>query len=435
MTPFLSLPVAAQNFACFWALLTCLGGIAAEVQLWRQKRFRPLALSALCSSAAYFILHVCREGTELRRGKAVTRVALALLEGPWAAFLLALALLGCCCVLLYRQARVWRETHVTAASVKESMDGLPAGVCYYLEDGRCILVNHRMQDVCFSLLGLPLQNGASFYEAVREKSVHALSDGTAVTFRHRVLAFEDAPLHELIADDITELYEKNERLRADNERARQLGASMKAYGETISDTVRRQEILQAKINIHDEMNRMILTTRKAAQDGAAEAERRDILRMWQGQALLLCKEADARRSSHAVSDLNALAAVLGMELEWSGVPESEDAAVLSLFLSAAREAMANAAKHAGATRLRIETREDGETLRAAFTNDGRKPEGAAEETGGLRNLRARLEKAGGGMRVETEPVFRLSVTIPKGGKAYGVSGFDRGGSGDAPAAL
>ena len=65
-----------------------------------------------------------------------------------------------------------------------------------------------MMDVCFSLTGQQLQNGAALYDAVKGRSFFALSDGAAVAFRHHVLTFEGAPLHELIADDITELYEK-----------------------------------------------------------------------------------------------------------------------------------------------------------------------------------------------------------------------------------
>jgi hypothetical protein len=125
-----------------------------------------------------------------------------------------------------------------------------------------------MNDICFSLLGRTLQNGVALYDSVKGKPIHALSDGTAVSFRHRLLTFDGAPLHELIADDITELYEKNEQLRADNERSRRLPENMKAYGETLTDTVRRQEILQAKANIHDEMKRMILATGKTIQDGS-----------------------------------------------------------------------------------------------------------------------------------------------------------------------
>ena len=413
MTAFGLLPVTVQNFVCFWSMVVCLGGIAAGISLLRQKRYAFCVWSALCFAAGYVILHFCMEGTLLRLRGIYTELTLRLMEWPWAVFVVILVADSLACLRILRNARRWQGTHITAASIKESVDGLPAGVCYYLEDGRCIMINHRMNEICFSLMGYFLQNAEEFYESVKEKTVHALSDGTAVSFRHRVLSFEGVPLHELIADDITELYEKSEELRVDNEKAQQLAAGMKAYGDTIADTVLRQEILQAKANIHDEMNRMILATRKSALGEADEGERREILRMWQGQALLLGKEAEVHRSRSVVSDLNALAAVLGMRIRWDGTPATEEVPVLTLFLAAAREAAANAAKHAGAATLTIHVSENTEALCAVFENEGKLPTEPLRENGGLLILRQRLENAGGEMTVETDDRFRLKVTIPK----------------------
>ena len=419
MTAFYDLPVPVQNLTSFWALLICLCCIAETILLFRQKRRLLSAAAGLCFFGEYFVLHVCREGTKLRLHGRVNPFAMRVLLFPSVAFLAACLLITLFCILLYRNISSWQKTHIAASSIKESMDGLPAGVCFYLEDGRCIFSNHRMNYVCFSLLGHTLQNGALFYESIKENPIHALSDGSAVSFRHRLLTYKGVPLHELIADDITELYEKSEKLRADNERIRKLTESMKVYSETITDTVRRQEILQAKINIHDEMNRMILVTERSLHE-EDPSERQEILRMWQNQALLLCMEADSHKNNSTVADLNALAAAIGIRLIWDGTPTVRDPAVLSLFLAAAREAMTNAAKHAQAETLCISVKEDAASLCASFTNDGKKPDRPVFESGGLLNLRRRLEAVGGQMKVETEPIYCLNVVIPKGGISHAV---------------
>ncbi len=416
MIRFELMPVVFQNLTGFWALLVCLASLACLMMLLRQRRYPACTVPAVCFAIAYVILHICREGTELRLHGRITEIARQALSLPWAVFPALLLLLSAAVALQCRNAWSWSETHISAASIKESLDSLPAGVCYYLKDGRCILVNERMQEICFSLLGRTLQDGTVFYAFVQEKPVHALSNGTAVSFRHRELIYEGAPLHELIADDITELYEKTLQLRAGNERARRLNAAMKAYGEDISGNVRRREILQAKAAIHDGMNRMILATRAAAREGAGAEERREILRMWRGQALLLSGEAEQHHGSNVVSDLNSLASVIGVRIEWEGAPRTEEAPVLSLFLSAAREAMINAAKHARASVLRIRVEEDGSSLRAFFTNDGEPPALPVQETGGLLELRRRIGEHGGSMEVYAEEIFRLSVTIPKEGR-------------------
>ncbi|MBR6352215.1 MAG: hypothetical protein IKR93_07830 [Firmicutes bacterium] len=415
MKPLINCPVPVQNTVCFWALLSCFFCMAVFMLLMRQKRKSAAAGAAAGFLLSYLIMHVCREGTVLRLYGKDEPVPAALLRIPAAVFAVLLLAVTFYCAFYYINILKWRRNNITTTTIKESLDGLPAGLCYYLPDGRCLLVNHRMNDICRSLFGRDLQDGSLLCGYVKDDPVQSLPDGTAVSFRHRELVYEGSPLHEIIADDITELYQKTEELRLDNERARQLSAGMKAYGNTITDTVRRQEILQAKMNIHDEMNRMILQTKTLLHSGG-EAERIRILRMWQGPALLLAKEADTGKSSNVVSDLTELASVLGMRIEWDGKPETEDSAQLSLFLLAAREALANAYKHGRAETMYISVRESDKYLSAVFTNDGIRPESYIGEKGGLVNLRNRIEAAGGSMKTEAAPEFRLSVSIPEGGE-------------------
>ena len=417
MMRFDAIPILVQNMTCFWALAVCFLSAANVILLWRQKRYTIALAAAFHFLAAYFVLHLCRELTEWRLYGNIAPVAARLTKAPYfvySAILLALSAGG---AFLFRTTRTWRKAHITPSSIRESMDGLPAGICYYLKDGRCILVNHSMNSICLAMTGRSLQDGAAFYDKVKDEPVHILPDGTAIAFRHRALTYEHAPLYELIADDVSELYRKSERLRRDNERAERLSESMKAYGETIADTVRRQEILQAKIHIHDEMNRMLLVTQKAVQSEAGGVDRTDILRMWRNQAQLLRNEAGSDTGSNLVSDLNALASVMGIEIVWNGTPDAGDTPSLKLFLLAAREAMANALKHAGAKHLYIDLKIESGTLTAGFRNDGKAPDGPIGETGGLANLRERIEESGGNMQLEWTPDFRLTVRIPIGGNS------------------
>ena len=411
MTAFYDIPVLAQNITAFWALLLCLGFIAEVIMLFRQRRYRITIAPGLCFFVAYFVLHICRDGTMQRLYGMGNAIARQFLSMPCIVLLATCAILTLLCALLYRNIFFWRKTHISEASIKESMDELPAGICFYLDDGHCILSNHRMNDICFALLGHALQNGAQFYDSVKSKPHHLLSDGTAVSFHHCLLTYRGAPLHELIANDITDLYEKSEQLKAQNERIRKQAENMRAYSETIADTVQQKEILQARINIHDEMNRMILTTQKSLNE-APTSDRHEILRNWR-HVLLLCKEAGDRKFDSSVADLNTLAEAIGIRLVWTGSPTNLPQTVQSLFLAAAREAMTNAIKHAQAKTLEISICETGDTIEAKFTNDGKTPDLPIASSGGLLNLRRRLESVGGWMKIETNPAFCIDVSIPK----------------------
>ena len=182
-----------------------------------------------------------------------------------------------------------------------------------------------------------------------------------------------------------------------------------------------------------------LNKRIAARDyGSLEALGNGLLNKSLWNALLretgLKPGTDPRTISG--KEVEKLAEALKIRLVWKSVlPAAFTEKQRSLFFCAAQEAIANAAKHAGAACLTVDVDESGEALRAGFANDGRPPARPVEETGGLRSLRRRLEQAGGEMRIDTEQGFRLTVTIPKGGRSDAVSGADRGGSGDAAAAL
>ena len=410
-----SLPVIVQNICCFWALVICLPAIADVILFLRQKRLALCGLSAAVFASAFFLMQVIRSLSEFRLHGTREPAALFICSLPYAVHLSFLVLLTLAAAFLYAGSQRWEKAHISLDSIKESIDGLPAGICFYLDDGRCVLINHRMNEIAYALFGRDLQNGAVLYEAVREAPVRRLPDGGAVSFRSNVIEAGGTRLHELIADDISELYEKTEQLRLGNERARRLSESMKAYGLTIDDTVRRQEILQAKINIHDGMNRMLLAARNSLSQDTLPGSMAETIEMWKNCAALLRSEASGRHGDNVVSDINALSRVTGVETVWHGSPAGADARALQLFVLAAREAMTNAAKHGGAQHLYIDTGVYEGSLNAAFTNDGRLPEGSVSETGGLRDLRTRIEADGGSMKVSAYGRFRLDISIPTGG--------------------
>lgn len=110
--------------------------------------------------------------------------------------------------------------------------------------------------------------------------------------------------------------------------------------------------MSAKTNIHDEMNRLMLSTVHALGE-TDETKRKEILRLWQRNALLLCKEASESKPIDFLADLSVIADSLGIRFICNDLPELSDVSVRRVFVQVAREAMVNAVKHGGAKTMTV----------------------------------------------------------------------------------
>ena len=106
------------------------------------------------------------------------------------------------------------------------------------------------------------------------------------------------------------------------------------------------------------------------------------------------------------------AAGIGVKAEVDGQPP-EKAEARTLAAKILEECAANAYKHAGTDRIGMVFRHENAGWIISVTNGGSAPEGPVRETGGLATLRRMAREAGGAMQVETDPVFRLTVTVPE----------------------
>lgn len=101
-----------------------------------------------------------------------------------------------------------------------------------------------------------------------------------------------------------------------------------------------------------------------------------------------------------------------MKINLSGnLPEQEE--LSHVFLMAMRECLSNGVRHAGASELWIEINEDENSVSVNITNDGVPPEKEVVPKGGLHNLYRYAADWGGSMKIQSEPSFELTVTLPK----------------------
>ena len=365
-------PLARAAFA-LWALLLCLAYICLAALAAVRKRRAFAAFAAVLLSAVYFMWQVIFDISLSQRTNGATAVSRALGSLPFAAWLAALNVR-------------YDKNYITPAAIKSFLDGIPCGVCCFRDSGRVIFSNVCMNGLCAELTGAPPMDGNALRDAVSGGLV--TSRGKVWRFTCRDIVSDGETLHELIASDVTAEYAKTEALEADKAALSELNLKLREYYLNIDDAVRRGEILRAKVNIHDEMNRLMLSTTAADRGDGAQLDR--IFSMWEKNALLLCMEARGEDSG-----VDALAEALKINLVWrADLPATLSDAQKCLFFTAAKEAAVNAVKHASAKELEISFEETDGALAARFVNGGNVPAGEVRFTGGLANLERLAKKQG-----------------------------------------
>ena len=324
--------------------------------------------------------------------------------------------------LFYVGLKDWNYSKraITGFSIHESLDHLTTGLCVAYEKGRIILMNHRMNRLCYMLTGQSLQNANSFWNTVSGGEVQEgvvrltrgsyprflLPDGSVWTFTKEVLD----GLIQITAADTTRLHALTEELKEKNIDLAALNLRLRKYRENVEELTRSRERLETKARIHSELGQALLATRRYLVE--QDSSQKPPVALWKQNISGLRMEAELQSEEPSFEMLMRVAGASGIAIEIDGpVPEQKN--IKRLFCVAAIEAMTNAVRHAGAKTLRITTKEQEAVFCILFTNDGALPEQEITEGGGLCALRRKIESAGGFMTVEWQPEYRLIIELVK----------------------
>ena len=320
-----------------------------------------------------------------------------------------------------RELRLYRTT-LTRSAIKESIDHLPTGLCFYAENGRVMLVNHRMNQLSHILLGRDLQNAELMWKDLSGGNVQPdivrLSMGSQPSFRlddGTVWSFSKTELQDvfqLTAADITQLHGLAEELAQKNIALAEMYQRLKEYEKDVEELTRDRERLETKIGIHSELGQTLLATRSYLLDNN---ENKEIpFEAWKRSIALLRQNIVENTEQFTLQALVQTATVFGISVDVTGqMPEQRKTE--KLFLEASTEALTNAVRHADAKILKICFSETDSAYQVCFRNDGAFPETMITEGGGLSSLRRKVETAGGTMQIDCQLEYSLTIMMPKGG--------------------
>lgn len=313
-----------------------------------------------------------------------------------------------------------RKNTISTLSVKESFDNLPTGLCFARSNGMVQLVNYQMNELSHIILGNDIQNANVFWETVCDgrlnKGISRLVTGDKPELRLPddsvwVFSREDLGVTtQIVATNMTNYYRLANTLKRKNEELELMSERLRKYGENVDEYTRSKERLETKVLIHNEIGHALLTTRRTLNSN--DGDLKTVLDIWNRNISVLRMETTPQNKEDYLGELIKAAKSANVEVQIDGqLPEDKD--IQQLIVASATEALTNAIRHADAEKLFVEIDSTKKYYIACISNDGKVPDAPITEGGGLSSLRKRIEKTGGIMYVSWEPVFKLTIKIPK----------------------
>lgn len=344
---------------------------------------------------------------------------------PYGIAWLALFVLLAADALLFYYLGQEKKKILPADAIKESLDLLPDGVCFFQKSGMPILVNEQMNKLSAMLTGEGLMNGAGFYENISEGRVQKgvvslrrgsnpavqIPDGTVWDFRMEALQVEGHEICELLAVNVTPQFLLNRELNERNERLNAVNARLRNFSKEVEQVTRQKEILAAKLKLHDDVGRSLLVLRAYLAQPVEMRNRQELLPLWQYIVRVMEDREQEDTQEESLIRLRKEAEAFHVEIVTQGI-QTEDKQAERIILAAVRECASNTAKHAGGDKLFLTVEELENEICATLTNNGRVPENGIRETGGLKSLRRMVEEAGGSMEIATEEMFTVCLRLP-----------------------
>ena len=347
-----------------------------------------------------------------------------LLKIPIWIFLAGMSLLIICLCLLVRNEILTCRKNISVWSVKETMDDVPCGVCVSDSWGRIVLSNKKMRELSRMLIGAVLQNyedlkqvldGNKSVQGVTrlspENSVLYLPNGTVWMFQNYMLTEEEvAGYLQTVAFDVTEIYFNSEKIRMKNEKLELLNQKLKKMYEQIDESIREQETLKMKMQVHDSFGRSLLTIRRMLEGNKEPDYMKNQLEILKQSVYILSGiMQDDTEKQYEESIKHAEKLGVSVEIEGELCDEYQVALITD---KAIRECVTNCIRHAHGRRVYVQSHKTREGWKVCITNDGERPKEGCREGGGLSALREVVERDGGKMTTKFEPEFLLALKLP-----------------------
>ncbi len=328
-----------------------------------------------------------------------------------------------------------KERRLVSRTIRRAIDTYPDGICFAAPGGRPILVNKAINNVYHALTGHTVTNADEMWEKLKEREINLLvpdaenakestlcmlPDGAVWQFQKALLSVRNKPITQYEASDVSELYDYQRKLWVSNQHETEIQERQRILLQNIARNNLNQELLDAKIRIHDNFGRLLIMTRSAIESTPSQPDVQTLFAAWND--VIFDLELSSQVQHHTMKsdavkpspqgELMRVAGLIGCQITFQGRQPTERKALLLLY-AVIREALTNAVRHAGADRLTVILSEQKEHYFAEIRSNGHPASAPIQEKGGLLSLRKRLEQEGATLNYRYDGAVSLLLTIPK----------------------
>ena len=311
------------------------------------------------------------------------------------------------------------------SSIKEAMDTLPTGICYFSQSGMIKLCNRQMFRLYRAITEHDLQNlpelrcalaGCDRHTNVirlsESRQLYLFPDGKVWKYKESVVTARDGHAYtEARFSDVTELHKRHLELEEQVKRLKQMNCKIRRLSENAAMAAKEREILAAKTRLHAQMGENLTMLRQTLTASSSTKIQDAAVQAMQRTVRFLIAEHDADDIDTGFEEFLQLAANSGVAVQMEGVlPKRQK--LREVFVIAIRECLTNSVRHGEADRLWIAISEENDSVVCRITNNGIIPKTEIIPRGGLKNLQHHVENCGGRMTISTEPSVTLTVILP-----------------------
>lgn len=310
------------------------------------------------------------------------------------------------------------QDRLSALSIKEAVDSLPTGILFYEPGGYIVLLNRTMQELVEQIMGEPVHSGPAFYRALRQGEVlrgeqkyaldtaivYELPDSSVWRFKRDDVFIGKKVYQQITAADITREWQLTMALE---EKKKSLDGQREALLQMLGNLEQvsyEEEILKRKNRVHD-----VIGERIAVVQNLLRSERPDIGAVAESIGSMKQElHQDTAPASVSFEQLAQSFRSVGINLALRGtLPGGETG---RLIMELIHECTSNAVRHGLADTVEVSCRAERDGYILGVSNNGLVSENV-RESGGLRELRQRIEGGGGRFGIVAEPVFTITAWI------------------------